>query len=282
MKLRITRYAFMAGVCAGIVATSARAELRVTVENTNPGGGFYFTPFWVALHNGGFDSYDLGTSAAMWPGITELAEMGNTGPISTAFAASPAGVAGGVDGTFTAVAFAGDAPVLNPGERTTFTIDPGDRMVNRWFSYGSMVVPSNDLFVANGDPTAHMVFDEMGRFVGPLVIEIRSANDNGTEVNDAFGGAAFSANGGESADEDELIRAFFSVEPADTAYLESFVGTETVTGYLIEDPFEEGELIARITIELTAPATCPADVDCDGEVDFDDLLMILSSWGPCP
>jgi hypothetical protein len=28
--------------------------------------------------------------------------------------------------------------------------------------------------------------------------------------------------------------------------------------------------------------TCPEDIDGDGEVDFNDLLILLASWGPCP
>ena len=27
---------------------------------------------------------------------------------------------------------------------------------------------------------------------------------------------------------------------------------------------------------------CPGDTDCSGAVDFDDLLMVLAKWGPCP
>ncbi len=30
------------------------------------------------------------------------------------------------------------------------------------------------------------------------------------------------------------------------------------------------------------PPPCVSDVDGDGEVDFDDLVRVLSAWGPCP
>lgn len=267
----------------GALALSANAGLTVTVESATEGGGFFFTPFWVALHNGEFDSYDGGTLASMWPGLTELAEGGDTGPIGAAFDLSPAGLAGGVDATILAVAFATDAPVFNPSESVRFFLETGDRKVNRWFSYASMVIPSNDLFVANGNPLAHEVFDDEGNFNGPIVIEILggAVNDNGTEVNDAFGGAAFSANGGKGVDEKVLIRKFFT-EEGDAEYLESFVGTETVTGFTITDPFMPKEVIVRIRIDLTPPATCPDDLNWDGDVDFDDLLRILTNWGPCP
>ena len=48
-----------------------------------------------------------------------------------------------------------------------------------------MVIPSNDAFVANGEPVAHRVFDESGNFVPVEFAILGSAvNDAGTEVND--------------------------------------------------------------------------------------------------
>jgi len=109
--------------------------ISIHIENTSASDGFFFLPFWVAPHNGGFDSYDGGALASNFPGITEIAEGGNTGPISTAFDASAAGLAWGAQATQTAVSFAGDAPVFSPGESSTFTLDVGDSSVNRYFSY---------------------------------------------------------------------------------------------------------------------------------------------------
>jgi len=242
----------MAVVVAG-TAASANGQIRVTFENLQSDGGFFFTPAWVGVHDGSFDSYDGGTLASGWPGLTPLAEDGDTGPISAAFAAATGGV--GVDGTLTGSV---GHPTLGPGESGSLTLDPGDSSINRYFSYASMIIPSNDLFVANGNPLAHEVFDAAGNFNGPITIDIfgRSINDNGSEVNDAFGGAAFSANGGISVDENVVIRNFFegaSLDP-DRLYLASFVGSSTVTGELINRPFEPDQLIGRITI-VPAPAS---------------------------
>lgn len=33
--------------------------------------------------------------------------------------------------------------------------------------------------------------------------------------------------------------------------------------------------------EEPPPPTCPEDIDGDGEVTFDDLVILLSEWGPC-
>lgn len=231
------------------ISLASADQISITVENTSPDGGFFMTPFWVAAHNGGFDSYDGGTLASGWPGLTEIAEGGDTGPISAAFAASAAGQAGGLDATITAIMGNGDAPVFSPGESTTFQMDIGDPTVNRYFSYASMIIPSNDLFIANGNPVAHMLFDAAGNFSGPVTIEIYGSdvNDNGTEVNDALGGAAFSANGGVSIDEKNLIRDFFS-DGGDAAYLNSFLGSQTANGATITSAFGANDLIARITI----------------------------------
>lgn len=229
-------------------SAAAKAEtIQIQVENTLPDGNFFLTPVWVAAHDGGFDSYDGGSPAPAF--LTPLAEDGITGDISAAFAASASGVAGGVDATITAVAAPGDAPVFSPGESTTFSLNVGDATVNRFFSYASMIVPSNDLFIANGNPVAHELFDAAGNFNGPIVISVLggAVNDNGTELNDANGGAAFSANGGTSTDESENIRNFFTVAD-DSDYLASFIGSDTANGATISNAFGANDLVARITI----------------------------------
>jgi len=253
---RVTKMMPAIGVLA-VAGMAAQGDvLSVQIENTNASDGFFFTPFWIAAHNGGFDSYNGGELTAGFPGLTALAEGGDTAPISAAFSASSAGAAGGAQATVTSVAFGGDAPVFSPGESTAFTLDVGDSSVNRYFSFASMVIPTNDLFVANGNPFSHMLFDGSGSFVGPMVIEIygRDVLDNGSEVNSATGGAAFSANGGASVGESELIRNLFS-DVGDEAYLSSFIGSGTGNGSTIGSAFGADDLIARITItQVPAPS----------------------------
>ncbi|MBO6513909.1 MAG: spondin domain-containing protein [Phycisphaerales bacterium] len=254
--LTLSKFVPMVGLLAVTGAAASAETISIQIENTNQSDGFFFTPFWVAAHNGGFDSYDGGALASGFPGITEIAETGNTAPISAAFSASAAGAAGGAQATVASVAFDGDAPVFSPGESTTFDLDVGDSTTNRYFSYASMVIPSNDLFVANGNPFSHEIFDAAGKFNGPLVISIygRDVNDNGSEVNDAFAGAAFSANGGDSIDESVFIRNFFESDD-DAAYLSSFIGSNTANGATIGSAFGEDDLIARITItQVPAPS----------------------------
>ncbi len=241
---------------AGFVAPFAQAaNISVTIENVGPSDGLSFTPFWIAAHNGGFDSYDGGSTLAGFPGTEELAELGLTGPISDAFAASAAGLAGGVD---TTVLNGVGAPVFSGGESTTISLDVGDSSVNRYFSYASMVVPTNDLFVANGNPFAHEIFDAAGNFNGPLVIEIFASevNDAGTEVNNADDGAAFLAgtDGAAGTVEDNVVRNLFTVS-GDDVYLQSLIGRETADGNTVGSVFGSGDLIARITIVPAPGAT---------------------------
>ncbi|MGV6815359.1 MAG: spondin domain-containing protein [Phycisphaerales bacterium] len=248
-------------IVGGIVALAAMGAhgetISVSIENMMDADSFFFTPVWIAAHDGSFDTYNLGDPASNFPGLTDLAEGGNTAPLSASFAASSAGMAGGAQGTVTATAFAGDAPVFSPGESTTFDLDVGDASINRYFSFASMIIPSNDLFFANDNATAYQIFDAMGNFTGTTVIDIfgRDVLDNGSELNDALGGAAFSANGGTSVDEFGAIRNLFS-DAGDAAYLDSFIGSNTANGATIGSSFGADDLIARITInQVPAPSS---------------------------
>lgn len=158
-----------------LAPTSER--VRVRVKNVQPQGGVFFTPFWVGLHDGSFDLYDRGAPASL--GLERIAEDGDIGPLSADFNAAGAGTDGVVVHT---PGFAG-APVFEDGASAELVlrVDP-DR--DRWFSYASMVLPSNDAFIANGEPRQFEVFDESGRFKtlharvsGGMVL------DAGTEAN---------------------------------------------------------------------------------------------------
>lgn len=161
---------------AGAATSDAGAgmvEVTVKVENLAPEMGTLQTPFWVALHDGTFDSYDRGEAASA--ALERLAEDGDTMPIAEAFAAEG-------DGTDRVVA-SPDGPFA-PGAmgEATFMVDPS---VARYLSYASMVIPSNDAFVANGDPQAHELFDADGN-PNDLEIVVMGSEvlDAGTEVND--------------------------------------------------------------------------------------------------
>lgn len=151
-------------------------SLRVTITNLAPSDGNFLTPVWVGFHEGGFDLYNTGGAAT--PGLERLAEDGNTGPLSGEFIASGLGT---VNGTIS-----GPGGPLAPGDVATgvFVVDELS-VSSRYFSYASMVIPSNDAFLANGNPTAHQIFDASGNFLGADFIVLGTGvRDAGTEVND--------------------------------------------------------------------------------------------------
>lgn len=157
----------------------------VTVENSAPSRGAFQTPFWIGIHDGTFDIYDrdvpLGDNNTVpVPAVERLAEDGNTQPISAEFSNS--------QGLSPQATLAGPAGPLAPGDRASYTLNV-DPTIDRYFSYASMLIPSNDAFIANGNPLAHELFNRHGRFVGEdFVVAGAEVLDAGTEVNDEVAG----------------------------------------------------------------------------------------------
>ena len=220
------------------LATSAFAtEVRVTIENLSPDNGTFLTPAWVGFHNGEFDSYDGG--APLRGTVERIAEDGNTGPLTEEFDAAFGTAQGTIPGP--------EGPIA-PGESATAVFELDGSAAVRYFSYVSMVIPSNDAFIANGNPLAHRIFDTDGVFT-PTTFIVRGGggvNDAGTEVNDelpantAFFGQAAPDTG---VDENGVVTDFPGFLPAGSG------------GILDDERFADGQTIlpgrevARITIE---------------------------------
>lgn len=150
-------------------------KVKVTVENLNGEGGLVATPVWVAAHDGSFDTFNTGEAASVE--LERLAEDGNIAPLADSFEESEAGVDGVIFGTN------GIPGVIDPNEVASTILDV-DALTDRYFSYASMVIPSNDAFVANSNPLAFTLFDEDGNFVAPEEIIVGDrVYDAGTEVN---------------------------------------------------------------------------------------------------
>lgn len=179
--LRSHRVALAAAMTLGTMTTMATAAsaatLRVTIENLAPINGGFLTPAWVGFHDGTFDLYDRGVSLDGFTGLESLVEDGDTAQLTDAFATeNPAGVQ--------ATLLSDGIPPLEVGELTSFLLDV-DPATNQYFSYASMVIPSNDAFIANGNPLAHEIFDDAGNFLGADFVVLGSeVLDGGTEVND--------------------------------------------------------------------------------------------------
>ncbi|MEM7226850.1 MAG: spondin domain-containing protein [Pseudomonadota bacterium] len=162
-----------------VASAESIPSVVVTLENVQPSRGTFLTPIWIGIHDGTFDSYDGGSPASVPLGgneIESLAEDGNNGPITETFDTLTAGApqASGV---------AGPGGPLAPGDRASVTLNV-DPAIDRYFSYASMIIPSNDFFIANGNPLAHELFDANGTFVGEsFIVSGDETNDAGTEVN---------------------------------------------------------------------------------------------------
>lgn len=155
--------------------------VRVTIESLAPEEGTILTPFWVAFHDGRYDTHNNGGMASA--ALEAMAEDGDMAGLRSSFAASGAGT---IDGVLTGLGMEGTPPLFFPGQSNSWTVsldgsDPG----SAYFSYAAMILPSNDAFVANADPMAVRVFDESGNF-HPREITITgiAVRDAGTEVND--------------------------------------------------------------------------------------------------
>lgn len=233
----------------GEFAVDAPVQLNVTFESLGDVGGLAQTPLWIGSHNGSFEIARAGSPASDFGGLEELAEGGDLNALITRFAAE----SGGTDSViFAPDGFAG-APVFEPGEIVTRTLDVADPLSNRYFSYASMVIPSNDAFIANLDPRAIELFDRFGDFTGSRTITIYGQDiwDSGTEVNDPSGGAAFSTEGGVSSDEGGVVHRHLG--------LDDFVGTGLPTGEDLGSAFGNMTPIGRITISLSDHPADPID-----------------------
>ena len=153
-------------------------EVLVTISNLAPAEGTHLTPFWVGFHDGSFNLFDEGAAAS--PGLESTAEDGATALLSAEFSNAALGFE---DATITGP---GPPPVFFPGNTSAFKFSlDSSSPLNRYFSFASMIIPSNDAFIGNGDPMAYEVFDESGNFVMTEIIILGTQVwDAGTEVND--------------------------------------------------------------------------------------------------
>ena len=213
---------------AGLAATAltgsvSAAQVEVTVTNIGPNNGVAITPLWVGFHDGSFDSYNGGLSTQ--EGLERLAEDGNTSAISADFLAGRTYVQDGVSGVFEGAQTTdrvdgtlASMPIA-PGASASEVFDIAIDGTNRFFSYASMILPSNDYFIANGNPEARDLQELYNAAPGTQITFFigGTVNDAGTEVNDfstSAGNALFpqlglgDGQGGPDigADEDDVVR----------------------------------------------------------------------------
>jgi hypothetical protein len=232
-------------------AAIAQADIRISISNQG-NSDFFLTPLWFGLHDGSFDLFSPGVAAT--PGLKLVAEQGDISTLNGEFAAANApgafrqGVVTGPQG-FGSVA--GQPPVIDPGETGSTTLSPINPAAYRYFSFASMVIPSNDSFIGNGDPMGYEVFDAAGNFNGAITITLLGSDiyDAGTEVNNTIG-AAFSTVGGAGTVEGGTVAQLAA------GGLDNFLGTGIPPGGTIQNLISPNRVLATITItQVPEPAS---------------------------
>jgi len=128
-------------------------------------------------------------------------------------------------------------------------LDPTD---NRYFSYLSMFVPSNDTFIGNDNPLAIQLFDAGGSFVATgFTLTADQLWDAGSEVNGLFGAAFIQGqSAADGADEGSVVT------PVNLATAFGFYqGQTTGPGYAYSSSFAADTPIISFAFEVVPEPT---------------------------
>ncbi|MEP4890430.1 MAG: spondin domain-containing protein [Aliiglaciecola sp.] len=239
------------GTCLTFSANATKIEVQVS--SLFDEGGLAITPVWLGFHDGTFDSFDAGSAASS--SLQNLAENGMTAGIESDFSMeNPMGV------QTVLTAPSGSAPVFEPGETATSSLLEIDAMSSGYFSFLSMLIPTNDAFIGNEDPMAYSLFNVGGDFVGLDILVLGSSVwDSGTELNRGFGSPFLQGADAEARQNENGVVTFHNgleVLPGGLA----IIGGTTATGYTIDqaaaDFTANGFEVARITVsQVPEPAT---------------------------
>lgn len=237
LLVRLKRAALAACVgLAGVAGASAAPTLvTVTIENLAPANSVSFAPLRLGFGNGSFDAFDVG-AAATAP-IISVAEGGSGADWFPAFAAAEPGATLGTVGG-----------LLQPGQSASanFVVDPA---ANRFFTFATMVVPSNDFFLGNDSPTAFEIFDGAGNLIVTSILQ--AARDIWDAGSEAFDPAAAAFVG-----DNDLRTPQGGVVVFDFAELAGFDGLTTGAGYIFTSGLAADTAVYRISL-AAAPVPVP-------------------------
>lgn len=210
-------------------------QLQVTVENLAAANGVAFAPLRVGFNNGTFDAFNNGQTPTA--PIISIAEGGSGVDWFPAFAAAdPTATLGTV--------VPNPAGPLVPGS-TGSAIFSIDTSVNRFFTFGSMVVPSNDHFIGNDSPTQYMLFNGAGQLNLTSISQFgRHIWNAGSEVEDPLN-AAFLVGG-----TNDLRTPENGVVSFEFATLNTFNGLTTAAGYAFNPQLTADAEIYRISFAV--------------------------------
>ena len=227
---RVMSSVVRAALALCVVSSAAHAQMRtvtVTITNLAAANSISFAPTHLGFHRGVFDAFNIGAVAA--PGIVSVAEGGVGGQWQTDFAAADPTATRGIIGM----------PLL-PGESRSqsFIVNAG---LNRFFTFASMVIPSNDFFIGNDNPTQYRLFDDAGNLLINSITQTSSQIwDAGSEAF-SIAGAAFLVNG-----DNDVRTPQNGVVSFNFAELLGFNGQTTAAGYVFNSGLTAQQPIYRI------------------------------------
>ncbi|MDZ7589316.1 MAG: spondin domain-containing protein [Rubrivivax sp.] len=211
-------------------AHAAIVDVTVTVQNLAPANSISFAPLHVGFNNGSFDAFDLGTAATA--PIISVAEGGAGAGWQAAFAAADPNATRGTIGG-----------LLLPGASASLTLAV-DTTLNPFFTFASMVVPSNDFFIGNDSPTEYRLFDAGGKLNMPAIgIKASEVWDAGSELFDPAA-AAFVGNNDLRRDQNSVVAFNF-------AELAAFNGLSTGAGYTFNSALTADSDVYRISFGVS-------------------------------
>lgn len=220
-------------VCSTLVHAQQRM-VTATVTNLAPSNSVSFAPLHVGFHSGLFDPFNIGQVAGA--GIITVAEGGSGTQWQADLAA--------IDPTATRGTIGG---LLQPGQSAsmTFNVDVG---LNRYFSFGSMVVPSNDFFIGNDNPL--QLFNGTGDLLISSIFQTTNQIwDAGSEIFDPLAAAFVGTNA--------LRTPQGSVVALNFAELEGFNGLTTGAGYQFNSQLASQQNVYRIDFTSSPVTTVP-------------------------
>jgi hypothetical protein len=207
--------------------------VTVNIENLSPANSSSFAPLRLGFGNGTFDSFNIGQVANN--AIVSVAEGGTATDWFPAFqAAEPNAVLGSVGGALLPGAIASNSFIV-------------DTAVNRFFTFGSMVIPSNDLFIGNDSPTQYQLFDPSGNLLINSILQNASQIwDANSELANPLNAAFVVGGNNDSRTPENGVVAF------DFSELNAFNGVNTPAGYTFSNLLSGSTDVYRISFSSSA------------------------------